>query len=49
MENPCTSSFAKKKTWKGIFNTNSELLQNRTEKQVLLFRTEIYLMTHDII
>ena len=33
LENPCTFLLAKEKTWKGIFNTNSELSQNRTEKE----------------
>ena len=33
MENPCTFLLAKEKTWKGIFNTSSELSQNRTEKK----------------
>ena len=32
MENPCTFLLVKEKTGKCIFNTNSELLQNRTEK-----------------
>ena len=32
LENPCTFLFAKEKTCKYIFHTNSELLQNRTEK-----------------
>ena len=26
---------AKEKTWKCIFNPNNELLQNRTEKQIM--------------
>ena len=33
LENPCTFLLAKEKTRKHIFNTNSELSQNRTEKQ----------------
>ena len=36
LEKPCTFFLAKEKTWKNIFNTNSELSQNRTEKQMLL-------------
>ena len=32
LEKPCTFLLAKEKTWKRIFNTNSELSQNRTEK-----------------
>ena len=34
LENPCTFFFAKEKTRKRVFNTNSELSQNRTEKQM---------------
>ena len=30
LENPCTFLLAKENTWKCIFNTNSELSQNRT-------------------
>ena len=36
LENPC-----KEKTWKCIFNTNSELLQNRTEKQIIPSKTTV--------
>ena len=39
LENPCTFLLAKEKTWKTIFNTNSELLQNRTERINVLFKT----------
>ena len=35
---------AKENTWKRIFNTNSELSQNRTEKQIMLFKTTLNLM-----
>ena len=35
LENPCTFLLAKEKTCKRIFNTNSELSQNRTEKQFI--------------
>ena len=31
LENPCTFLLTKEKTWKRIFNINSELSQNRTE------------------
>ena len=31
----------KQKTWKRIFNTNSELLQNRAEKQIMSFKTTV--------
>ena len=34
LENPCTFLLAKEKTWKRIFNTNSELSQNRTENKL---------------
>ena len=35
LENPCIFWLAKEKTWKRIFNTNSELSQNRTENQIV--------------
>ena len=41
LENPCTFLLAKEKTWKRIFNTNSELSQNRTEKQIMPSKTTI--------
>ena len=41
LENPCTFLLAKEKTWKSIFNTNSELLQNCTEKQTIPFKTTV--------
>ena len=41
MENRCTFLLAKEQTWKRIFNTNSELSQNRTEKQIMLSKTTI--------
>ena len=31
----------KEKTWKLIFNTNSQLSQNRTEKQIISFKTTV--------
>ena len=36
LENSCTFFLAKEKAWKCIFNTNSELSQNRTEKQIVI-------------
>ena len=39
LENPCTFLPAKEKTWKRIFNTNRELLQNSTRKQIIPFET----------
>ena len=41
LENPCTFLLAKEKAWKHIFNTNSELSQNRTEKQIMPFKTTV--------
>ena len=38
LENPCTLLLEKEKTWKHIFNTNSELSQNLTEKQNYAFQ-----------
>ena len=35
----CTFLFEKEKTWKRIFNTNSELTQNRIEKQIMPSKT----------
>ena len=35
LENPYTFLLAKIQTWKRIFNTNSDLTQNRTEKQIM--------------
>ena len=35
LENPYTFLLAKEKTWRHIFNTNSELLQNGPEKQIM--------------
>ena len=48
MENPCTFLLVKEKTWKCIVNTNSELLQNRTEKQIKPFKTTINWVFNDI-
>ena len=49
MENPCTFLLVKKKkTWKGIFNTSSELSQNRTEKQRMLFKRTVNCLFNDI-
>ena len=33
MENPWYILLAKQKTWKHVFNTNSKLSQNRTQKE----------------
>ena len=39
LENPCTFLLAKEKAWKRTFNINSELSQNRREKQIMPFKT----------
>ena len=48
LENPCTFLLAKEKTWKCIFNTTRELLQNCTEKQITLSKTTINWLFNDI-
>ena len=40
LENP-NFSLPKEKTWKRIFNINSELSQNHTEKQIMPFKTTL--------
>ena len=35
LENHCTFLLDKEKTWKRIFNTNSELSENHAEKQIM--------------
>ena len=35
LENPCTFLLTKEKAWKGNFNSNGELSQNCTEKQIM--------------
>ena len=47
-ENPCTFLLAKEKTWKRVFITNNELSQNRTEKQIMPFKTTVNLLFNDI-
>ena len=46
--NPCTFLLAKEKTWKRIFNTNSELYQNRIEKHIMPFKTTVNWLFNDI-
>ena len=41
LEIPCTILLVKEKTRKSIFNTNSELSQNFTEKQIMSFKTTV--------
>ena len=48
LENPCTFFLAKEKTWKRIFNNNIELSQNRTEKQIILFKTAVNWLFNNI-
>ena len=48
LENPCTFFLAKENTWKRIFNSNSELSQNRTEKQIMPSKTTINWPFNDI-
>ena len=45
LENPCTFLLAKEKTSKGIFITNSELLQNRAGKQITPFKAIVFQQT----
>ena len=48
LENPCTFLLAKKQTWKRIFNTDSELSQNRTERQIMPLKTTVNWLFNDI-
>ena len=47
-ENPCNFLLAKEKTGTCIFNINSELPQNRTEKQIMPFKTTLNWLFSDI-
>ena len=47
LKNPCTFLLAKGNTSKCIFNTNSELSQNRTEKQIITFKTTVNWLFND--
>ena len=49
--NLCPFLLAKEKTWKRIFNTNSELSQNHTEKQIMPSKTTMigYLMVYGVL
>ena len=40
LKNVCIFLLAKEKTCKRIFNTNSELSQNHTEKQIMVLETK---------
>ena len=46
--NPCTFLLAKEKTGKRICNTNTELSQNRTEKQIMPSETTTTWLFNDI-
>ena len=46
--NPCTFLLAKDNTWKRIFNINSELSENRTEKQIMPSKTTVNWVFNDI-
>ena len=48
LENACTFLLAKEKIWKRIFNTNNELSQNPTEKQIMPFKTTVNWLFNDI-
>ena len=48
LENLCNFLLAKIKTWKLIFNTNCESLQNCTEKQIMSSKTTINWLFNDI-
>ena len=48
LENPCTILLAKENTWRSIFNTNSDLSQNCTEKQIMPFKTTVNLLFNDM-
>ena len=41
LKNPYTFLLVKEKTLKSIVDTNSELLQNHTEKQIIQFETTV--------
>ena len=48
LENLCTFLLAKEEAWKHIFNTNRELWQNHTEKQIMPFKTTVNWLFNDI-
>ena len=48
LESPCTFLLAKEKIWKRTFNINSELSQNRTEKQIMPFKTTVIWLLNDM-
>ena len=48
LENSGTFLFVKEKTWKRIFNNNSELSQSHTEKQIMPFKSTVNRLFNDI-
>ena len=48
LENPFAFLLAKGKTRRRVFNTNSKLSQNRTEKEIMPFKTIVNLLFTDI-
>ena len=48
MKSACTFLFAKGKARKHVFYTNSELSQNRTEKQIMPFKATVKCLFNDI-
>ena len=48
LKNVCIFLLAKEKTCKRIFNTNSELSQNHTEKQIMVSDTKINWFFNDL-
>ena len=48
LENSWTILLLKEKSWKRIFNTYNELLQNHTQKHFMLFKTTVNWLFHDI-
>ena len=50
LEKPWNFLLTKEKTWKSIFNSNSEISQNRTEKQIMPLKTTVnYLLCYSVI
>ena len=48
LENPCTFLLAKEKAWKRTFNINSELSQNRREKQIMPLKATVNWLFNDM-
>ena len=48
LENPYIFLISKEKTWKHIFNANSEVLQKCTEKQIMPFKATVNWLFNDI-